>query len=60
MLLSPFSLPVFVHLQGKEEERVTLVYLSDFLNNVTLQEVSGAIQREIIASSMASVIQLLF
>lgn len=60
MLLSPFSLPVFVRLQGKEEERVTLVYLSDFLNNVTLQEVSGAIQREIIASSMASVIQLLF
>lgn len=37
-----------------------LVYLNDFLNNIMLQEVSGVIQREILTSFLASVIQLFF
>lgn len=37
-----------------------LVYLYGFRNNIPLQDVSGVIQREIITSFLASVIQLFF
>lgn len=37
-----------------------LVYLNDFLNSITLQEVSGVTQREAITSFLASAIQLVF
>lgn len=36
------------------------VYLNGFLNHVMLQEVSGVVQREVIESFLASVIQLCF